>query len=232
MNLVNVGYDSTNYYVLEQRNTRLLVDVGGPGTFPKLLSTLKRKGTSLKEIGYLLVTHYHPDHGGIAQEVKNAGVRLIVLENQTGALAAQKKYMKPDSHYVDIRPHDNVNLTFAESRAFLARLGFQGEIIATPGHSDDSITLVLDDGTAFTGDLHPPALAGEEMLETVTQSWQKLQALNATMLYPGHGPAWPMLPNLNRGGAAAIEIAPDGLWPSVPLRGRNGELQWGSQGRL
>jgi endoribonuclease LACTB2 len=194
MNLVNVGYDSANYYVLEQGNTRLLVDVGQPGTLPKLLATLKRKGIRLEAIDYLLVTHYHPDHGGIAQEVKNAGPRLIVLESQTRALADQKRYMKPDSGYVDIRRDDNVQLTFAESRAFLARLGFGGEIVPTPGHSDDSITLALDNGAAFTGDLHPPTVAGEEMLETVTQSWQRLQALKVSTLYPGHGPARPMLP--------------------------------------
>lgn len=37
-----------------------------------------------------------------------------------------------------------------------------GEILWTPGHSDDSVSLVLDSGIAFTGDLQPP-LASDEL---------------------------------------------------------------------
>ena len=54
MNIVNVGYASTNYYVLGQRNPRLLIDVGWPGTLPHLLANLKRKDISFQDIHYLL----------------------------------------------------------------------------------------------------------------------------------------------------------------------------------
>lgn len=67
MNVVNVGYDSTNYYLLEQNNVRVLIDVGWPGTLLKLLANLKRKGIELQTTRYLLITHYHPDHAGLAQ---------------------------------------------------------------------------------------------------------------------------------------------------------------------
>ncbi len=46
MNIVDVGYDSTNYYVLGASSNRLLVDVGWPGTLPRLLAMLKPKGRS------------------------------------------------------------------------------------------------------------------------------------------------------------------------------------------
>jgi endoribonuclease LACTB2 len=67
MNIVNVGYDSTNYYLLEAKSGKLLIDCGWPGTLPKLMTELKRKGVSINEIKHLLVTHFHPDHAGIAQ---------------------------------------------------------------------------------------------------------------------------------------------------------------------
>jgi glyoxylase-like metal-dependent hydrolase (beta-lactamase superfamily II) len=79
MNIVNVGYDSTNYYLLEPDTIGLLIDVGWPVTLPKLLSILKRKGVAFQKIKYLLVTHYHPDHAGLAQEMKEQGVQLIVM---------------------------------------------------------------------------------------------------------------------------------------------------------
>ena len=82
MNILNVGYSSANYYLIGQSTHRLLIDIGWPGTLPKLLSALKRKRIRLQDIRYSVVTHYHPDHAGIAQEVKMMGIQLVVLENQ------------------------------------------------------------------------------------------------------------------------------------------------------
>jgi hypothetical protein len=57
--------------------------------------------------------------------------------------------------------HDNLQITTGESRAFLGHIGIAGEIISTHGHSDDSMSLVLDEGVAFTGDLPPPSFVDE-----------------------------------------------------------------------
>ena len=87
MNIVNVGYDSTNYYVIEQNRKRLLLDVGFPGTLPKLRATLKRTGIALHELGYFCCTHYHPDHAGLVQELKAQGVKHLMLLEQVAAVA-------------------------------------------------------------------------------------------------------------------------------------------------
>lgn len=187
LNIVNVGYDSTNYYMIETSKAKLLVDVGWPGTLPKLLHVLKHKGLSFLDITHLLITHYHPDHAGLAQEVKQKGVKLIVLENQTAAISTLKQYIKPGYNYVDITLNDNIQVRTTESRLFLRSLGVNGEIIVTPGHSDDSITLILDTGVAFTGDL-PPASIAEHLVQLVQQSWEQIRAYNVHMVYPGHGP--------------------------------------------
>lgn len=192
MNFVNVGYGSTNYYVIGDGRNRLLVDVGWPGTMGKLLANLRRKGIALGDIRYLLVTHYHPDHAGLVQEVKNNGVRLAVLEGQGAAIPALRQWMKPEMRYVDIDLRDNAIVPPAESRAFLATLGIAGEIVSTPGHSDDSVTLVLDSGDAFTGDLQGVALTEAPELDTVQKSWTKIRALNARIVHPGHGPSHPI----------------------------------------
>jgi ribonuclease/clavin/mitogillin len=105
--------------------------------------------------------------------------------------------MKPSDRYVDITLHDNVRLTIDESRAFLMSIGVPGTIISTPGHSDDSITLVLDEGSAFTGDLPSPSLVGTDALDTVNRSWDLIRSLNATVIYPGHGPARPLPPAID-----------------------------------
>ena len=190
--IVNVGYRSTNYWVIGVGRSRLLVDLGYPGTMGTMRANLKRMGVPLEEIRYGLATHYHIDHAGLAQELKNAGVALLVLEAQVSAIPLMKAWTKPRDQYLDIAMDDNVTISFAESRAVLGRIGIVGEILHTPGHSDDSVTLLLDDGVAFTGDLTPPALAGKDEATVVAASWRLLRERGATRVYPGHGPVRPM----------------------------------------
>ncbi len=190
MNIVNVGYDSTNYYVISDSRPKLLIDVGWPGTLPKLQHECKRTGIQLSDIPYLLITHYHPDHAGLAQELKQTGIKLVVLDIQLPAIPVLRTYMKPSNHYVDIDLADNVLVTIADSRAFLARLGIQGEITTTPGHSDDSVTLILDEGAAFTGDLTHPMMIVEDNPSPLRDSWEKIRSFGVKTIYPGHGPIW------------------------------------------
>lgn len=189
MNILNVGYDSTNYYLLEPDGAGLLVDVGWPGTLPRLLNVLKRRGLAFRQIKYLLCTHYHPDHAGLAQELKDQGVRLLVLDTQLAALAALGAYMKPAHHFHAIRPEGNLNLNAGGSRSFLRSVGLNGEIIYTPGHSDDCVTLILDGGLAFTGDALSPTQAGTSPGQ-VGNIWAALRSRAVSTIYPGHGPAF------------------------------------------
>lgn len=187
MNIVNVGYDSTNYYVIDFQGGNLLIDCGWPGTLPKFSATLKRKGISLNEIKYLLVSHLHPDHAGLAQELKNQGIKLLLLEPQVNFIAQLTEFFKGKSYpYIEIEPNDNTILNGEESREFLAGIGLGGEVIHTPGHSDDSVTLILDEGFAFTGDLPPRFMVPEE--DRITQeSWDKIYRYKITRVFPGHG---------------------------------------------
>lgn len=186
MNIINVGYDSTNYYLIECKAGKLMVDCGWPGTLPKFTAALKRKGISLKEIKYLLVTHFHPDHAGLVQELKNQGVKFILLECQTNFIAPLTELFKTKKYpYVGIQQSDSLLLKLEESRKFLASLGLNGEILHTPGHSDDSVTLILDEGYAFTGDLHPSFMNIED--EKTRASWEKIHQHKITRVFPGHG---------------------------------------------
>jgi len=183
-----VGYRSTNYWVVSAGTSRLLVDIGWPGTMGRMRAYLRRMGVPLNEIWYALATHYHIDHAGLAQEFKQVGVPLLVLDAQVCAIPLMKTWTKPQDKYVDITMHDNVTISFSESRSVLEKIGIRGAIVHTPGHSDDSVSLLLDDGSVFTGDLTPPALAVEDHAAVVSESWRLLRERGATRVYPGHGP--------------------------------------------
>lgn len=190
--IVNVGYRSTNFWVVSAGRSRMLVDLGWPGMVGPLLANLQRKDIPLSEIRFGLATHYHIDHAGAAQDLKQRGMRLIVTPEQQSSIRVMKRWIKPADNYLDIETDDNLVLPLSESRAFLAGLGIPGEIVHTPGHSDDSVSLVLDSGDAFTGDLTPEFMATDEGRQLVIESWQKLRNLEVTTIYGGHGPVRPI----------------------------------------
>jgi endoribonuclease LACTB2 len=186
MNLLTLSYHSTHYYALEIKGGKLLVDCGWPGSLPEFSAVAKRMGMELSEIKYILATHYHPDHAGLAQELKNLGAKLVVMQSQVNFVSSMADQIKKDVPYTPIRLEDNLLLKFSESRKFLAGLGIDGEIISTPGHSDDHVTLILDDGSAFTGDLPPRFVLTDEQTQLKT-SWERIYQHKVTRLYPAHG---------------------------------------------
>jgi glyoxylase-like metal-dependent hydrolase (beta-lactamase superfamily II) len=192
MTVVDVGYRSTHYWVISAGRSRVLFDLGWPGTMGLMRASLQRMDVPLDEIRYGIASHYHIDHAGLAQELKRAGVPLLVLDVQVAAIPIMARWTKPQDHYLEITTHDNVVISCAESRALLAGIGIPGEILHTPGHSDDSVSLLLDDGSAFTGDLTPPGAVWEHDAEAVLASWRALQARGATRVYPAHGPVRPL----------------------------------------
>jgi ribonuclease/clavin/mitogillin len=185
--IVNVGYGSTNYYALAYKPKQyFLVDCGWPGTQGKLRHQCKLKGIDLSQIKYFLVTHFHPDHAGLTQELIDIGIRLLLLETQVKSAELMKNIMKKDSGFVDIQANEMNAIGIHDSREKLKSIGIDGEIISTPGHSPDSVTLILDEGIAFTGDLTPEIALPDD--DTICRnSWKKIYGKKVTKIYPGHG---------------------------------------------
>lgn len=74
-----------------------------------------------------------------------------------------------------------------ESRNFLKIIGIVGEIIQTPGHRDDSISLIIDGCCAFTGDLPEFNLMEAYNHQTMKDSWKSIKEYKVTKIYPAHG---------------------------------------------
>jgi glyoxylase-like metal-dependent hydrolase (beta-lactamase superfamily II) len=187
MDIVNLGYRSTNYYALPVNGGKLLVDCGWYGMMSQFLAQFKRKGVDPAQVKYVLATHYHMDHAGLVNEFKKLGAQLILMQSQLAALV-QGEPPTPVKPPLLITTSDagNILLKFAESRKFLDSIGLAGEIVATPAHSQDSVSLVLDDGSAFTGDLPPRTLISDED-PRLRESWAELDRRHVRHVYPAHG---------------------------------------------
>jgi endoribonuclease LACTB2 len=192
-----VTVQSTHFYLVDAGQGKLLVDTGWSGSMPRLLTELKKAGVKPEIIRYVLATHYHPDHAGLVQEIKREWrAHLIIHDVQAAGPGELKAFheRKKDTGYLPIQiEQGDILLKNAVdyNRSALSALGIHGALVPTPGHSDDSVTLLLDGGQAFIGDLHPPAYSTEDALETICASWKKLIDLNAQWFYPAHGNPFP-----------------------------------------
>ena len=67
--IYELHYDNTNTYMISGNDGMLLFDTGWAGTFMKMCRALGEQNLKLSDIKYLLVSHFHPDHMGLAGEL-------------------------------------------------------------------------------------------------------------------------------------------------------------------
>ena len=182
-NLLTLTVNSTHFYLIDLQPGWLLVDAGwGMAQFTAQLKAYQLPFSAIK---YIMFTHHHPDHAGLVQKVRDAsGAKLIIHSKQIPYLENLRAFYEKKGGYVPIRVEKDDLVS--PSREQLVKIGIHGEIVETPGHSPDSISLVLDSKAAFIGDLTPPVMAGEESIAEVCQSWRKLLAAGATRFYHSH----------------------------------------------
>lgn len=188
MRIHELRYSATNTYLIEGECGRLLFDTGWAGTYDAFCRAMGELRIPVQSIDYILISHYHPDHMGIAQEIADRGAVIVAMELQRPYIhTADTVFAKENK--VRFQPIDDAKLRVIrpeESRGFLAELGIGGEIIPTPGHSDDSITLALDDGSLFVGDLNPLYELELHKGTMIAESWKRLLAGNPKTVYYGH----------------------------------------------
>lgn len=180
-----IKYGNTKCYVI---NDKIMVDTDWAGTLQAFYKCLKEYEIVLSDIKYLIITHFHPDHMGIAQDLAEIGVKIIVFDVQKDYIHFSDKIFGKDKK-VSYKPIEDKNVVYIsceESRAFLAENGIAGEILHTPGHSEDSISLILDEGIAIVGDLYPLYSVPAYNDKTLEESWNHILGRNLDIVYYGH----------------------------------------------
>ena len=187
--VTRLKYGNTNTFFLRGTAGNLLVDTDYAGTLPLFYKEIKRQNISLKDITYVFATHYHPDHMGLVSELTKQGVKLLLVDVQkeyvgfSDEIFAREKRLEVEP----IRKEGATVITCEESRTFLQRLGIEGEIISTPSHSEDSVTLILDDGICIVGDLEPMEYLGAyEENEKLKLDWEQILNYKPKTIYYAH----------------------------------------------
>ncbi len=187
--MIKLRYGNTNTFYIPGTDGGLLVDTDWAGTLPQFFKAVKGAEIEMKAITVLLITHYHPDHMGLAGELQQLGVKPLIVDVQRPFVHASDGFFARDRRLV-YRPMDEDAATViscAESREVLKAYGIEGEILHTPSHSEDSISLILDDGSCLVGDLEPLAyLAGYGDNPALKSDWEQIMNRNPKRILYAH----------------------------------------------
>ena len=221
MKIVNAGGRIVNNYLYPVEGGYVLVDTGYAGAFPRFLKRLRRAGIDVRAISYVFLTHAHDDHAGFLNEVLHAAPHAKVVAHSAALVGLRRgqnsfaggctsrlalgfcRLMKLLGHGEHRFPPLETSLEerfvaiTAENREAL-EIALGGLILETPGHTEDSISLLLPDGSLFCGDV---AMNGFPSLHKITiwmenradfcTSWEALIRLQPKCIYPGHGRPMP-----------------------------------------
>ena len=187
--VTKLRYGNTDTFFVRGTAGGLLVDTDYAGTLPGFYRAIKERDIRLRDITYVLATHYHPDHVGLVGQLTKQGVRLLLTDTQLPHIHYADEIFSRDRRleYEPITTDNATVIRCEESREFLGNLGIGGEIISTPSHSEDSVSLILDCGECFVGDLEPMEyLDAYEHNEKLMMDWERVQSFSPKAINFAH----------------------------------------------
>jgi len=182
-------YGNTNTFFIRGKGANLLVDTDYAGTMSEFYGAIKSYNIKVNDITYLLATHYHPDHIGLVSELMKQGVKLLLIDTQCSYVHFADEILGRDKRldYEVINAKEAIIISIEDSRKFLKDIGIEGEIISTTSHSEDSISLILDNGECFVGDLEPiEYLKAYEENGKLKADWEHVMSYSPKIIHYSH----------------------------------------------
>ncbi|MEE4256766.1 MAG: MBL fold metallo-hydrolase [Bacteroidales bacterium] len=199
-----------NVYCLRTDDHNVIVDTGTRKNFDTLRNVLDEPGYAEPGIEHLVLTHTHYDHCQSARRLKEKYDCKIVVSSKAKASIANGYTRLPNgTNFLSntiVRMGRRIGKPKYGYDPFEADILVDGDyhlrigdvdvtIIETPGHSSDSISILVDDEVALVGDamfgvlknsIFPPFADDIKMM---IRSWGKLLDTACSTFLPGHGKA-------------------------------------------
>jgi len=196
----------SNSFLIRDGYHTALVDTGRRSKFDTLLYRIHKVG--IKTIDYLILTHTHFDHAENAAHLKrHFGLLILVHQSEAGflgrgrnplvagTLAPTRFLARLVAHRIDkIFPYQAVTPDLLLDEEFnLAPLGIKGRVLHTPGHTQGSMCVIIDNEIAIVGDALFGIFPGSVLtpfgqdLPRMVKSWGLLAGTGCRLFLPAHG---------------------------------------------
>lgn len=215
--MLNAGNRIVNNWIYPIKDGYVVIDTGYENGFKKFKKNISKLHIKLDDIRYVFLTHAHDDHAGFLNQFlsETTDARIIMSDKSPEVLYRGQnsflggctsrmallfcqlmKLFGKGSHRFPPMEHCYEKRCFFVSNANRKEIEMKlgGRIIDTPGHTADSISLLLDDGALFCGDA---AMNGFPSIHKITiwaedkaafaETWKTIIDVKPKMIYPGHG---------------------------------------------
>jgi Zn-dependent hydrolases, including glyoxylases len=216
--VINIGDRVVNNYILIAPGGLVVIDTGYAGGFEHFAKKLSQNGLLVNDIRFIFLTHAHDDHAGFLGELLSATKAAVILHPEaverlkeghnrfTGGCSTRAAQIfckcmrlagKGKHEFPSLDVSGRAIIADGQSQLF-KMAGIPAEIFLLPGHTADSIGLMLEDGRLYCGDAamnNFPSKARHtiwiENVEKFGSSWDVMLKSSAVTIYPGHGKPFP-----------------------------------------
>jgi hydroxyacylglutathione hydrolase len=205
-----VGFGHANVFFIQTEHGQILVDTGMPGDPKTLDEVFATAGVDPSTIGLIVVTHGHMDHMGLTAYAKEiTGAKVLCHQSLSGKLASGEiedsvaqnmmgrfiNFMAGIQEMTGGAGIDGVAPDILVDDSYdLSEYGLSGKVVHTPGHSQGSLSIVLDNGEALIGDMVRDEGDGEigpgmfyEDKEALVASLEEVVLFDSRTIYLSHG---------------------------------------------
>jgi hydroxyacylglutathione hydrolase len=196
----------SNSYLICSENKKILVDTGRESAFGRLWNNIGVLNLKPENIDFLILTHTHYDHCQNAAVIKEQTNCKIVVSEKEAEYAEHGFTPLPKGTFPITRLIVNLGNRIGQRRfgypPFVSDVLVKDEyglktfnisVISTGGHSNGSMSILVDNEIAIVGDamfgvfkksIFPPFA---DDINGMINSWGRLLKTNCHTFLPGHG---------------------------------------------
>ncbi|HOU03629.1 MAG TPA: MBL fold metallo-hydrolase [Bacteroidales bacterium] len=206
--IIRILSGRSNVFLLTNGLTNILIDTSAGFMWKTLEKRLDKLG--IEQISLLILTHSHFDHAANAARIKEKyKAQVIIHKSEAKYLATGDNILPTGTNTVtkfivstfakkfqSFALYQSCNYDCTVDDVFnLSIFGFNAYLIHTPGHTQGSVSLIIDDEIALVGDtmfgifrwtVFPPFASDQDQL---LKSWDKLLNTKCRIFIPSHGSA-------------------------------------------
>ena len=238
MRIYNTGNRIMNTWLYPVENGWVMIDTGYENSYASVAKKLRKLLIQPEGIRYIFLTHAHDDHAGFLEDwmTKHPNTQVIAHEKAIEGLRRGQNSFdggcstlmaflfcqlmallgNSDHRYPKLsEEHLGKIITLNEENLAQIENELNGQVLFTPGHTEDSISLLVV-GNLFCGDAAMNGIPSSHKITiwvedkvTFEKSWDEMLASGAKKIHPAHGsPFCPRELRKNKKFIAGLRLRP------------------------